>query len=72
MSYADKVFKETVRDILDNGTDTKNQEVRPVWEDGTKAYILAPEGLKVGDKIKMMFSNSIYQMESVGKRVYFS
>ncbi|MCQ2978402.1 MAG: thymidylate synthase [Clostridia bacterium] len=40
MSYADKVFKETVRDILDNGTDTKNQEVRPVWEDGTKAYTI--------------------------------
>ena len=29
MSHADKLFKETCRDILENGTNTKNQKVRP-------------------------------------------
>lgn len=38
MSYADKVFKETCREILDHGTTTEGQKVRPVWPDGSKAY----------------------------------
>ena len=29
MSYADKVFKEICTDILKNGTDAKNEKVRP-------------------------------------------
>ena len=40
MSYADIVFKDMCRDILENGTDTKGQKVRPVWEDGTPAYTI--------------------------------
>lgn len=40
MSVADKLFKETCRDILTNGTNTKNQKVRPKWEDGTPAYTI--------------------------------
>ena len=40
MSYADKVFKEMCQDILKNGTDTKGEKVRPVWEDGTPAYTI--------------------------------
>ena len=40
MSYADKVFKETCRDILTNGTTTEGQKVRPKWEDGTPAYTI--------------------------------
>ena len=35
MSYADKVFKETCKDILENGTNTKGEKVRPKWEDKT-------------------------------------
>ena len=38
MSYADQVFKNMCRDIIDNGTDTRGEKVRPVWEDGTPAY----------------------------------
>ena len=45
MSYADKLFKETCRDILENGTDTRNQEVRPHWEDGTPAYTIKQFGV---------------------------
>ena len=37
MSYADKVFINMCRDIIDNGTDTRGEKVRPVWEDGTPA-----------------------------------
>lgn len=45
MSYADKLFKETCRDILENGTDTKGQEVRPHWEDGSPAYTIKKFGV---------------------------
>ena len=30
MSYADKVFINMCRDIIDNGTDTRGEKVRPV------------------------------------------
>ena len=45
MSLADKIFKDTCIDILENGTDTKNQEVRPKWEDGTPAYTIKKFGV---------------------------
>ena len=35
MSYADKVFKDTCFDIIQNGTSTEVKKVRPKWEDGT-------------------------------------
>ena len=38
MAHADEVFKAMCRDILDNGTDTKGEKVRPHWSDGTPAY----------------------------------
>lgn len=45
MSYADVLFKETCKDILDNGTNTKGQKVRPVWPDGSPAYTLKQFGV---------------------------
>lgn len=45
MSYADKVFIETCKDILENGTDTKGEKVRPHWEDGTPAYTIKKFGV---------------------------
>lgn len=45
MSYADKVFKETCKDILENGTNTKGQKVRPHWEDGVSAYTIKKFGV---------------------------
>lgn len=45
MSYADKVFKETCRDILTNGTTTEGQKVRPKWEDDTPAYTIKKFGV---------------------------
>lgn len=38
MSYADKVFVENVKDILENGVWDSDKEVRPHWEDGTPAH----------------------------------
>ncbi len=32
MSLADKLFIDMCRDILENGTDTKGEKVRPKWE----------------------------------------
>lgn len=45
MSYADKIFIENCRDILENGTDTRGQEVRPHWPDGTSAYTIKKFGV---------------------------
>ncbi len=38
MSYADKVFIENCKDIIENGFWDTNQNVRPKWEDGTPAH----------------------------------
>ena len=38
MSYADKVFKENVKEILENGVWDTDKEVRPRWLDGTPAH----------------------------------
>ncbi len=45
MAYADIVFKAMCRDILDNGTDTKGEKVRPHWADGTPAYTIKRFGV---------------------------
>lgn len=45
MSYADNVFKEMCRDILENGTSTEGEKVRPHWEDGTLAYTIKRFGV---------------------------
>ena len=45
MSYADKVFIDMCKDILNNGVDTKGEKVRPVWEDGSKAYTIKKFGV---------------------------
>ena len=45
MSYADNVFKEMCRDIIENGTSTAGEKVRPRWEDGTPAYTIKKFGV---------------------------
>lgn len=45
MSYADRVFIDMCRDILENGTSTEGEKVRPVWEDGTPAYTIKRFGV---------------------------
>ncbi len=45
MSYADKVFIDMCKDIIENGTSTEGEEVRPVWEDGTSAYTIKKFGV---------------------------
>jgi thymidylate synthase len=45
MSLADKIFKNMCNDILENGTDTKGELVRPHWEDGTSAYTIKKFGV---------------------------
>lgn len=45
MSYADKVFIDMCRDIIDNGTSTEGEKVRPVWEDGMSAYTIKKFGV---------------------------
>lgn len=49
MSYADVVFRDMCLDIMENGTDTRGEIVRPMWieEDGTKtpAYTMKKFGV---------------------------
>ena len=45
MSWADKIFIDMCRDIIDNGTSTEGEKVRPVWEDGTPAYTIKKFGV---------------------------
>ena len=45
MSYADKVFIENCKDIIENGTWDKDQQVRPHWADGTPAHTVKKFGI---------------------------
>lgn len=45
MSYADKIFIENCRDILSNGYSDEALDVRPKWEDGTKAHTIKKFGI---------------------------
>lgn len=45
MSYADTLFIDMCKDILEHGVDTKGEKVRPVWADGEKAYTIKKFGV---------------------------
>ena len=37
MSLADNIFIDMCKDVIENGTSTEGEKVRPVWEDGSPA-----------------------------------
>ena len=45
MSYADRVFVEMCKDIIENGVSTEGEKVRPKWEDGEFAYTIKKFGV---------------------------
>ena len=45
MSYADQIFINMCQDIIENGTSTEGEKVRPKWEDGTSAYTIKRFGV---------------------------
>ena len=45
MSYADKVFVDMCKDIIENGVSTEGEKVRPKWEDGEYAYTIKKFGV---------------------------
>ncbi len=45
MSYADRLFIDMCRDILENGASTEGEKVRPRWEDGSSAYTIKRFGV---------------------------
>ena len=45
MSYADRIFIDMCKDILENGVSTEGEKVRPHWEDGTPAYTVKKFGV---------------------------
>lgn len=45
MSRADEIFIGMCKDILENGTSTEGEKVRPHWPDGTPAYTIKQFGV---------------------------
>ena len=45
MSLADNIFIDMCKDVIENGTSTEGEKVRPVWEDGTPAYTIKRFGV---------------------------
>ena len=45
MSYADQVFIQNVKDILEHGVSDEGMAVRPHWEDGTPAHTISLFGV---------------------------
>ena len=45
MSLADRIFVEMCTDILEHGTSTEGEKVRPHWEDGSLAYTIKRFGV---------------------------
>ena len=45
MSFADTIFIDMCKDILENGTSTEGQKVRPHWPDGESAYTIKRFGI---------------------------
>ncbi|HKL99402.1 MAG TPA: thymidylate synthase [Mobilitalea sp.] len=45
MSLADNIFINMCKDILENGTSTEREKVRPKWEDGSSAYTVKKFGV---------------------------
>ncbi len=45
MSYADSIFINMCQDIIENGTSTEGEKVRPRWEDGSFAYTIKRFGV---------------------------
>ena len=45
MSCADRIFIDMCTDILENGTSTEGEKVRPHWPDGTLAYTIKRFGV---------------------------
>ena len=45
MSYADQVFINMCQDIIENGTSTEGEKVRPKWPDGSYAYTIKRFGV---------------------------
>ena len=45
MSRADEIFIENMKDILENGFNDKDLDVRPHWEDGTPAHTIKRFGI---------------------------
>ena len=55
MSYADKIFVKTCKDILANGFSDKDLHVRPRWEDGTPAHTIKKFGVVNRYDLKKQF-----------------
>ncbi len=45
MSYADELFINMCNDIIENGTSTEGEKVRPKWPDGQSAYTIKKFGV---------------------------
>lgn len=73
MAYADKIFKDNLRNVLENGVWDTGYEVRPKWSDGVSAhtkyvtmvsnvYDIAKEGIPITTLRKVAWKTAIKEM----------
>ena len=55
MSLADHIFIDMCKDVIENGTSTEGEKVRPVWEDGTSAYTIIRFGVVIRYDLRKEF-----------------
>ena len=61
MSYADQVFISMCEDILENGTSTEGEKVRPHWPDGESAYTIKQFGVVNRYDLSKEFETTLFE-----------
>ena len=54
MSMADRIFVNMCKEILESGTSTEGEKVRPHWEDGTPAYTIKKFGILTAAFVRLL------------------
>ena len=71
MSKADELFVSMCRDILDHGTTTEGEKVRPHWEDGTPAYTIKGFGVTNRYDLREEFPWLVKRLPTLWTNSYF-
>ena len=74
MSYADRVFIQNCRDILENGVWDTDRAVRPHWEDGQSAHTIKKFGIinryNIGEEFPLLTLRRTYWKTAVDELLW--
>ena len=74
MSYADRVFIQNCRDILENGVWDTDRAVRPHWEDGCSAHTIKKFGIinryNIGEEFPLLTLRRTYWKTAVDELLW--